>query len=317
MWRGGKARRRAGPESTARKAKVQVRARSSAGCACPYVHTPSSSSISGGSKRLHGKKEMSAEREEGSKTGWRTKETKEWGWLGLVQSCNLHIKSVDPKRKALREVPGSARCIVPDQLGDYRAKRGCTERGQSWVRAFGQHSLGLEVAPFSEISRAVQEGYLDEKGGRRKTRAGWEGFCVPDGLRDDAQSAYSACRASWEQIRAQRVRQSPRLHGGLVTSGQTVSDGAGREEKAGKSEARWVIKRSTGGVKVPLPSPRSRPAAEPAFSPSASASSSSPSGVSGPEESVTLVCVREEGVFCGGFGHRASEVEEEEMFGCV
>lgn len=63
----------------------------------------------------------------------------------------MHTKSVDPKRKALREVSGSPRCIVPDRLGDYRVKCGCVERGQSWVRAVGQQSLGLEVVPFSEI----------------------------------------------------------------------------------------------------------------------------------------------------------------------
>ncbi|KAJ7838029.1 hypothetical protein B0H14DRAFT_2588934 [Mycena olivaceomarginata] len=68
---GGKARRRARLESTARKAKAQVCTRLSASHTSAYVHTPSTSSISGGSKRLHGKKETSAEREEGSKTGRR------------------------------------------------------------------------------------------------------------------------------------------------------------------------------------------------------------------------------------------------------
>jgi hypothetical protein len=65
---GGKARRRARLESTTRKAKAQVRVRSSARHQRirPYAI---SSSISGGSKRLHGKKDMSAEREERTKTG--------------------------------------------------------------------------------------------------------------------------------------------------------------------------------------------------------------------------------------------------------
>jgi hypothetical protein len=43
--------------------------RSSATHTSAYVHTPSSSSISGGSKRLHSKKETSAEREERVRPG--------------------------------------------------------------------------------------------------------------------------------------------------------------------------------------------------------------------------------------------------------
>jgi hypothetical protein len=50
----------------------------------------------------------------------------------------LHTKSVDPKRKALREVPGRGRCVVSDRLGDYRAKRGCMKCGQSCGRVVGQ-----------------------------------------------------------------------------------------------------------------------------------------------------------------------------------
>jgi hypothetical protein len=71
--------------------KARVRTRSSASHTSTYVHAPSSSSISGGSKRLHGKKETSAEGEEQSKTGRRMKKegasegAKErnedgWGW---------------------------------------------------------------------------------------------------------------------------------------------------------------------------------------------------------------------------------------------
>ncbi|KAJ7349735.1 hypothetical protein DFH08DRAFT_807086 [Mycena albidolilacea] len=222
---GGKARCRAHLESTTRKAKVQVRACSSASHTSAYIRTPSSSSISGCSKRLHGKKETRAEREEGSKTGRRTKKegasegAKEWnkdGW----GSCNRRSRIEEGSRSQKAAVICTPSC--------------CMQRGQSWVRAIGQQSLGLASAPFSEISRAGQDGYLDGKGGRSRTRAGWEGFCAPGGLRDDAQSAYSARRASWEQIQAHRVRQHARkrmragvdrlarLHGGLEKSGQTV-----------------------------------------------------------------------------------------------
>ncbi|KAJ7677297.1 hypothetical protein B0H14DRAFT_3684176 [Mycena olivaceomarginata] len=272
---GGKARRRACLESRQR-------------------HKPSSSSISGGYKRLHGKKETSAEREEGSKTGRRTKERGSAGEEGVKMvgahaipqsggSCNLHTKSVDPKCKALREVPSSARCIVPDRLGDYRAKRGCMERGQSWVRAVGQRSLSLEVAPFSEI-----KGYLDEQGGKRKTGAGWEGLFARGGLRDDAQSAYSARRASGEQIRAHRVRQyackrmfpTPR-----AASARSTGPPAGRRCRCLPLVLALLGSLLALGIGLVVVVA---------------------GGIGGLEESVTLVWVGEEHVFCGGFGHRGA-----------
>jgi hypothetical protein len=59
---GEKARCRARLELTARKTKVQVRTHSSASHISAFTHTLSSS-ISGDSKRLHGRKVMSGERE--------------------------------------------------------------------------------------------------------------------------------------------------------------------------------------------------------------------------------------------------------------
>ncbi|KAJ7846203.1 hypothetical protein B0H14DRAFT_2584273 [Mycena olivaceomarginata] len=291
---GGKARRRACLESTSRRAKAQVRTHSSASHISAYVHMPSSSSISGGSKPLHGKKETTAEREEGSRPGGerRKREGAREQRRGM-KMVGARAILVDPKCKALREVPGSARCIVPDRLGDYRAKHGCMECGQSRVRAVGQQSLGLEVVPFSEIvsrqrcSESSNTGrYLDEKGGRWKTRAGWEGLCAPARVQRapgilgvDPGSQSKAARAC-KRMRA-GVNGSARLRGGLAMSSQTVLHAAG-----GVCSKRGL----TGGGKVPLPSPRSRPAAEPAFSPSVSA------------------CILQR------IWHRASQVEEE-MFG--
>jgi hypothetical protein len=79
------------------------------------------------------------------------------------------------RSRALREASGIARCVFLDPLGDYRVKRGCMECGEP--RAVGKPSLGLEVAMFGgRESRAAQGGYLDEKGGGGKTRAGWGGL---------------------------------------------------------------------------------------------------------------------------------------------
>ncbi|KAJ7865147.1 hypothetical protein B0H14DRAFT_3133487 [Mycena olivaceomarginata] len=149
--------------------------------------------------------EMRSAPGEGTDVGGRESEVQGASGVDRSQgkrgSKRLHDKkgkraSVDPKRKAfLREVPGRGRCVVSDRLGDYRAKRGCMERGQSDVQ-----------------SRAAQDGYLDEKGGGRKTRGGWGGLCAPGGLRDDTQSVR---REYWGQIRAGRVRHRVRtgLHG--------------------------------------------------------------------------------------------------------
>jgi hypothetical protein len=120
---------------------------------------------------IHSKQETSVEREgerpgskqrRGERGRERSRGRNEDGWgscnrrSGIEEgnlggSYNLHTKSVDPKRKALQEVPGSVHCIVPDRLRDYRAKRGYMQHSQSWVHAVAQQSLGLEVVPFSEI----------------------------------------------------------------------------------------------------------------------------------------------------------------------
>ncbi|KAJ7838035.1 hypothetical protein B0H14DRAFT_3701549 [Mycena olivaceomarginata] len=189
------------------------------------------------------------------------------------------------------------------------ASRGCTRSdSRAWV---------LRWRCFQRSVEQCRTGIQTRRG---KTRAGWEGLCASGGLRDDAQNAYSTRRPSWEQIRAHRVRQYAckrmragvdrlaRLRGGLEKSGQTVFHDAG-----GVLEAR--VHRE-GAAAFPSFRSRSCPAVEPrVLALGISLVGVVAGGIGDPEESVASVCVGE-GVFCGGFGHRASEVEEE-MFGCV
>ncbi|KAJ7339817.1 hypothetical protein DFH08DRAFT_938692 [Mycena albidolilacea] len=95
-----------------------------------------------------------------------------------VVGCSLRAESVDPKRRALREASGIARCVVPDRLGGHHVKRGRMERGQSRSARGGvQLSLSLEVTVFGGRGLRVAQGAcLDEKGGGGKTRVRWGGL---------------------------------------------------------------------------------------------------------------------------------------------
>jgi hypothetical protein len=112
---------------------------------------------------------------------------------------------MDPKRQALREVSGRARCVVPDRLGDYHAKRGCMERGQSCVGMVGKLRLGLEVAPFSEIvsrwrcSESSSAGRVYRREGRVENEGRMGGFVCARGCEMMRKASTARAGHLWDE----------------------------------------------------------------------------------------------------------------------